>query len=249
MTEDAQAILLEGFRLPRRYLTPASAPTLTICHKLHIPDDPRIITAVSEVLALLGNPDTWEPSGGLSAVETAALTTEMLFNMLNSDCDIGTIKPYATTEIPPNMLPCDGATYADADYPVLGSRIHSVFRVDGSHFRTPKIVGRTVVGLGLADDDAGVLNWSMGDTHGTDEITLSVEQMPAHTHLDEGHSHSEGIAAPSEAVLTAGVPLPSAIPGVGVSGVGNANLNNAGGDEAHSNVQPSIGLPYGIVFR
>lgn len=249
MTEDAQAILLEGFRLPRRYLTPATAPTLTVCHKLHIPDDPRIITAVSEVLALLCNPDTWEESGGLTGMETAALTTEMLYNMLNSDCDIGTIKPYATAEIPPNMLPCDGTEYADADYPVLAARIHSVFRVDGSHFRTPKIVGRGVVGLGVADDDAGVIDWAMGATSGADEIVLTTEQMPAHTHEDSGHTH--GYITPTPLIVNGGLEAPatSATPTGGITDVGNANLTNTGGDEAHSNVQPSIGLPYGIVWR
>ena len=49
---------------------------------------------------------------------------------------------------------------------------------------TPDLRDRFVVGAGNT--------YSTGDTGGADEVTLTTEQMPSHTHVvtDPGHSHS-----------------------------------------------------------
>lgn len=250
MSDIAAGVKIEGFLLTHRYLTPATPPTRTNCKKIHIPDDPRILAALVEMLALLSNPDVWqEETGAQSAIQTSAQITRMYFDMLESTCDIGTIHPYATATIPDNMLPCNGSIFANVDYPELAARIHETFKPDSDHFQTPNLNGRSIVGSGIADNDAGVIEWVTGDKFGSDEITLTMEQMPAHTHLDEGHSHTESGSVASEAVLTAGVPLPSAVPIPAVTGTGMANLANAGGDEPHSNTPPGLALPFGIIYR
>jgi len=52
---------------------------------------------------------------------------------------------------------------------------------------------------------------------------------------------------PAVGAALVGVPIPSSVPGVGVTGVGNAALSSAGSDGAHNNMQPSLALNYFIV--
>lgn len=89
--------------------------------------------------------------------------------------------------------------------------------------------------------------YTMGETGGEKEITLTVEQMPEHTHTDVGHDHSYtqpgatiAVVTPGEIVATA----PNLIPGV--TGTGNADIQNTGGGQPHENRPPFMALRYCI---
>jgi microcystin-dependent protein len=66
--------------------------------------------------------------------------------------------------------------------------------------------------------------------------------MPSHTHLDLGHTHLTGNSLPGLALAPGEEPVlvPNPIPGV--TGTGNAAIQNTGGGGAHNNVQPTIAL-------
>jgi len=59
----------------------------------------------------------------------------------------------------------------------------------------------------------------------------------------------EGIAVPALGAALVGVPIPSAIPGVGVTGIGSASISATGGSGSHNNIQPSFSLNYYIVAQ
>lgn len=108
------------------------------------------------------------------------------------------------------------------------------------------------IGIGSwSGGDMGIPSgYVVGETGGQKEVTLTVEQMPEHTHADSGHTHTYtqpgttiAVAAPGEAPVTA----PNFIPGV--TGTGNADIQNTGGSEAHENRPPFMALRYCIRAR
>lgn len=68
------------------YPAPETTPTTFICRRLYIPDDPRIIAAVNDVLAYLALSDVWEASDGMTELDMQALMSEMFFEYGQDDC-------------------------------------------------------------------------------------------------------------------------------------------------------------------
>lgn len=146
---------------------------------------------------------------------------------------------------PGNWLTCDGASLLRTDYPDLFATVGTTFgAVDGTHFSLPDLRGRVPLGTGTG---AGLSTYALGDSGGEENHVLITAETPAHSHTDTGHSHTEGIASPAVGAAIVGVPIPSAIPAVGVTGAGSAALSATGGDGAHNNRQPFIALNYFIV--
>lgn len=140
-------------------------------------------------------------------------------------------------------LQCDGTAYRETDFPDLFDAIGAVYNTGGEpsgFFRVPDTLGR--VRATINGGDTRLPSWadSAGGTGGEADHVLSEGEMPSHSHTDVGHTHVEGNAAPTIGAAVVGVPIPSAIPSVGVTGTGNASLSSTGSDDPHNNVQPTM---------
>jgi len=231
----------------RAWLTPDSIPTAAICRRLVIPDDIDIITAVSGALDLLMQSSNWQPFGAITPEEIATAMQTMFWQYVETDvaCMIGAILPYATDTTPDGTLYCDGATYQRVDYPALYAELASVFIVDADSFVVPDLRGRAVIGDGTG---SGLSARNVGDSLGEETHVLSTAELASHSHSTLPHTHTEGIALPALATLAA-VPIPSAVPGIGVTGLSGVTVNSTGNDTAHNNMQPSFALRYCIIAR
>ena len=142
---------------------------------------------------------------------------------------VGVIVPHVMSTVSTfKMIPCDGGTYNKSDYPLLYDAIDTVYIVSGTQFTVPDLRERVPIGEGTGKP----LN-SMG---GSDEITLTINQIPQHSH---GYNQPTfGID-----VESVGVPDPT--------GVGNPPLNlqtsSVGGGQPHSNLQPYTVVKYAII--
>ncbi len=227
------------------YLTPNAIPTGTTCRVLLIPDNQEFLANVTGALEELTFPENWFPQGALTPEQSAAAMVPMFdaFCFRQGVCRvIGEIIPFAGSSSPDAAwLPCDGRSLARSDYPDLFTTIGITYgSVDGSHFNIPDMRDRTIVGVGSVH--------SIGDSFGEETHTLTSSEMPSHIHTDLGHSHSY-VPAIASLTIPGELPIPvaTAIPGVSVTGIGNANIQATGGSGAHNNVQPSICLTYLIV--
>jgi len=123
------------------------------------------------------------------------------------------------------MLPCDGASYAREDWPLLYEAIDPIYRVDSDNFRVPDLRERFPYGQGGGLD--------LDDFGGETEHTLSLDEMPA-------HNHSEITAVPAVAGIGVDAPVPSATVSAGVTG-------SAGLGQSHNNMPPYRVLRFAIV--
>lgn len=228
-----------------RWLTPDTIPTQNTCRALSIPDDPEWLAIVAGALYLLTQQDNWEQSGTGSVANCMARMTELFdeYSFNTGQCRvIGEIVAYAGagTPYPTLWLVCDGTSLLRADYPDLFAVIGTAYgAVDGTHFNLPDLRDYVLVGAGST--------YTLATPVGEAQHTLVTAEIPSHTHTDVGHVHTEITATPSIGAAITGVPVPSAIPGVGVTGSGSASLTSVGGDGAHNNIQPSMPITYLIV--
>lgn len=166
---------------------------------------------------------------------------------------VGMVMPITTFDLPIGTLLCDGSTYLRADYPNLYDALDPAFIIDADSFSVPDMQDRFVMGSSTTIDP--------GDTGGSTTVTQTIAQMPIHshtntphTHADTPHTHAEGIALPSAAPALIGVPIPSAIPGVGITGPASVGIvattitiDNTGGGEPMTITPPFIALRYVVV--
>lgn len=209
------------------YLTPNTLPTDTICRVLFIPNSLDWLAQVTGALQELTFDYNWEQFGSVAPAQ-AAQAMQTMFDMFcfnQGVCRVvGEIILYAGSTSPDaRWLPCDGASLLRADYPDLFTVIGTTYgAVDGSHFNLPNLQDRVPMGVGAN---------ALGATLGAATHTLTVAEMPTHT-------HTEITATP--VLVDQTTPLgAAAIPGVGVTGA-----TGLGG--AHNNIQPSLVLNYFI---
>ena len=142
---------------------------------------------------------------------------------------IGTILPFAGG-IPPGFLLCDGSAVSRETYSLLFAEVGTTYGAgDGSTtFNLPDLRGRVIAGQQSNQAEFADLGQSGGEI----EHTLTVGEMPA-------HSHSEGTAMAT--LINGGVeaPAPASLPAFGSTG-------STGGGGSHNNLQPYLVLQFGI---
>jgi len=233
-----------------RWLTPDAAAAGKICRRLLIPNGEDWLAIVTGALNELIYSYNFEEYGDQTPDQTAATFMEMFDRFCFDDGEecrlIGEIVTFAGPSNPStNFLPADGASYLRSDFPDLFTVIGVTYgAVDGSHFNVPDLRGRIPLGVGTG---GGLSSYSLGQTRGEENHQLTVGELASHTHTASGHAHSESTAVPALGAAITGVPVPSAVPSVGVTGVGNASISSTGSGTPHNTIQPYLALNYFIV--
>ncbi len=162
----------------------------------------------------------------------------------------GAMLDYAGVAAPSGWLLCDGSNYATATYPNLFTAIGYTWGGSGANFNVPNMTRR--VGMGSGGSGTGVIGNAVGNTGGSETITLTNSQVPTTSVTvsinDPGHRHSRSNTSPSINVDNTGSTR------VDVFGIGtytNSSLTSSdttgitaagsvnGGGTAHDNIQPA----------
>ena len=105
----------------------------------------------------------------------------------------GLIEPFAGSTVPAGFLLCDGTAVSRTVYATLYAVIGDTFGAgDGeTTFNLPDLSGR--VPLGVSQSHA------LGSTGGSETVTLTESELPAHTHEVPQHGHADTIGATTPA--------------------------------------------------
>jgi len=151
---------------------------------------------------------------------------------------IGTIiQSVADLDDESTLLRMDGQVVSEDDYETLYSVVPSSW-ISGSDITLPDMDAVSIHG-----GYSGV-----GSIIGSNTHALSVAEMPAHTHVQNAHSHlynnplttpALGGAIPATASLVVPTPL--------ATGLATPTNQNTGGDGSHNNVPESLEIIYYIV--
>lgn len=152
---------------------------------------------------------------------------------------VGLIMPVCTAALPQGTLLCDGSTYLRADYPNLYDALDLVYIIDPDTFMVPDLSDRFV----MASGPLHAANTSGGSA----TTTLTVDQLPAHTHTTQPHTHTEVTAVPTPIAIGAGVPAASAVPGAGITGPGTVIVDPTGNSQPIDLNPPYFALRYVVV--
>ena len=143
---------------------------------------------------------------------------------------------------------CDGSVLSIASNTALFSLLGTTYGGNGTTtFALPDLRGRVAVGAGSAP---GRSDYQLGEVGGSEQITLTVNQMPAHTHTvnvpvsDLGGSTDDPTGNIN---AVTGTPGYSAPPGSGSYGGVTASV--AGGSQPVDIRQPYLALNYVICMQ
>jgi microcystin-dependent protein len=146
---------------------------------------------------------------------------------------VGEIRMFGGNFAPAGWMFCEGQLLPIAEYETLFQLIGTTYGGDGqSTFALPDLRGR----LPLHQGNGFVL----AETGGVEQVTLTVNQIPAHSHSLLG-STSVGLQSTPVDNLLAASNLISLykVPGA-LSNFSNQAIGPVGGSQPHSNLQPFL---------
>lgn len=165
-----------------------------------------------------------------------------------SDPYLGQIILFAGNFAPLNWAFCDGSLLSIADNSALFSILGTTFGGDGqTTFALPDLRGRAPVHAGSVPGP-GVSHYSAGEKGGQEKVTLSSDQVPAHTLPVKIAVHNEGAtqSRPGGNILGAGNNYDA--PASADASLGGVSAGPAGGNQPHENRQPYLACNYIIAL-
>lgn len=167
----------------------------------------------------------------------------------------GEIRIFAGNFAPQGWLACNGALLQISEFQALYSLIGTAYGGDGRvTFGLPDMRGRLVVSQGQGHN---LSNRVIGQTFGSETVTLTTAQMTPHTHTFNASTSQATATSPAAAVHAAPPPSGSdprvtfvapAAPGSAFE-LDTLILEPAGGGQYHLNMMPALALMYIICWQ
>lgn len=147
---------------------------------------------------------------------------------------------------PAGWLFCNGQLLPISENETLFQLIGTTYGGDGqSTFALPNLQSRAPIHMGSGPDG---LNYQLAQQAGTEEVTLTVQQIPIHTHPMIASSAASTLA-PTNALLTVptssqqGTNIYHNAPGTMVP-LHASSITPVGGSQPHANCQPFVCISF-----
>ena len=160
---------------------------------------------------------------------------------------IGEIMLFAGFFAPRGWADCNGQLLSIAQNIALFSLIGTTYGGNGqTTFALPDLRGRVPIHFGQGP---GLSSYDMGQQGGTEMVTLSVNEMPAHTHVARADLGNGTLSSPNGA-FPARDPAGSPTYGAAQAGaLAAAAIAHAGGSQPHNNMPPHLAIRYCICLE
>jgi len=146
---------------------------------------------------------------------------------------VGEIRMFAGNFAPAGWMFCEGQLLPISENEVLFNLIGTTYGGDGqSTFALPDLRGRVPIHQGSG--------FSLAQTGGSESVTLTVNQIAAHTHPLVATTAVGSAASPQGNVLAASGSSNVYRTGPGAVALSNQAVGPAGGSQPHTNFQPYL---------
>ena len=152
---------------------------------------------------------------------------------------VGEIRMFGGNFAPAGWMFCDGQLLPISENETLFQLIGTTYGGDGqSTFALPDLRGRLPVHNGTGSSGT---NFTLAESGGAEEVTLTVSQIPAHTHAMVASANNATKAAAAGNVLAQTPTYTPYVAGLPANQALAANsLGPVGGSQPHTNFQPYL---------
>ena len=153
---------------------------------------------------------------------------------------LGEITPFGGNFAIRGWALCDGQLLPISSYSALYSILGTTYGGDGrSTFGLPDLRGRVAIHQGQG---SSLSDYRLGAKGGTETVTLTTNQMPAHSHAYFASPNDNTQAIPTgNALPSADVENPYAT-STPIISMNSGVIGNTGGGQSHNNLQPYLAL-------
>lgn len=146
---------------------------------------------------------------------------------------VGEIRMFAGNFAPAGWMLCEGQLLSIAENETLFSLIGTTYGGDGqSAFALPDLRGRIPIHTGN--------DFILGEKGGVGQVTLTVSQLPAHTHAVRAQSGPGNTNSPENAVWAKSSFYQFSDQTGSLQGLNTAAAGSTGGGQPHSNMMPYL---------
>jgi microcystin-dependent protein len=157
-----------------------------------------------------------------------------------SDPYIGEIRLFGGNFAPVDWALCDGRLLQISQYDTLFNLIGTTYGGDGQNtFAVPDLRGRVPVGQGRGPSG---ITYTIGQVAGQEQVTLTTQQLPPHTHPLTVSTAGGSADSPDGAFLATTPDVTMFINDTPTRALPANLVGPAGGSQPHSNVMPTTAI-------
>lgn len=158
---------------------------------------------------------------------------------------VGEIRMFAGNFAPRGWAFCDGQLLAVSQNDALFSLLGTIYGGDGrTTFGLPDLRGRVPIHAGQGP---GLSSRRLGAKAGAENVTLTVNQLPSHSHAFRGSSNLATGTSPQNSVLgRSSGSLYARDPFV--ANMSSQSITHVGGSRSHTNLQPFLCINFIIAL-
>lgn len=151
---------------------------------------------------------------------------------------VGEIRMFAGNFAPAGWMTCEGQTLPIAENEVLFQLIGTTYGGDGEEtFNLPNLASRVPIHMGTGPDGT---TYQLGEQAGTEQETLTVQQIPNHTHPMLASTNTASAQTPATNVIAKSTQIDLFINATPSDPLNANAITPAGGSQPHENVQPFL---------
>ena len=164
---------------------------------------------------------------------------------------VGEIRLFGFSRIPNGWFSCDGSLKSIAEYQVLFVLLGTTYGGDGVQtFAVPDLRGQLPLHQGTGQ---GLTQRVIGQSGGTENVTLIGNQMPTHTHAATVTSGNASTTTPGNQLQPAALTNSDTMYATDATGAASFALTNAavgmqGGSLPHDNTMPTLTTSHCIAW-
>jgi microcystin-dependent protein len=156
---------------------------------------------------------------------------------------VGEIRMFAGNFAPAGWMFCGGQLLPISENTTLFQLIGTTYGGDGqSTFALPDLRGRIPIHFGTGSSNTA---YQLAETGGAEEVTLTVQQIPAHSHPLLASNNAGNNTLPGGSLIAKSISnLPYSSFNAPVTPINPATVAPVGGSQPHTNFQPYLCLNF-----